>query len=153
MQIHWSGHIGADGRPRLPLKIKGLLQQVDFEAVVDTGFTGFLYMPLLAAIPVGVLLHTTGRVTLADGSEVTVLLAQLEVEVQGDKLPALTMLDIGGGNDVLVGMEFMRNFRRTLQVDGFGSCSLLDRDWLEQTSKKALDSLKDEQPSSSPTAP
>ncbi len=126
----WHGHIGTDGRPRLPLNIKGNVAQLEFEAVIDTGFSGFLYMPILASIPLGVFLESTSRVTLADGSVVTVLLAQFQVEVMGDKRMGRTMLDVGGGNDVLIGMEFMRNFSRVLQVDGMQGVSLIERDAL-----------------------
>jgi clan AA aspartic protease len=136
----WLGKIGEDGRPRLPLKIRGGVNQLDFEAVVDTGFTGFLYMPILASIPLGVLLESTSRVTLADGSEITVLLAQFEVEVMGDKLTGWAMLDMDGGNDVLIGMEFMRNFSRVLHVDGLQNVLLIDRVAYQEQNKKFVDS-------------
>ena len=136
----WLGKIGTDGRPRLPLKISGSVNKLDFEAIIYTGFTGFLYMPILASIPLGVLLESTSRVTLADGSEITVLLAQFEIEVMGDKLTGWAMLDMGGGNDVLIGMEFMRNFGRVLQVDGLQTVVLMDLVAYKDQSKKLADS-------------
>jgi predicted aspartyl protease len=37
-------------------------------ATLDTGFTGFLMLPMMAAFPVGLILHSTIDITLADSS-------------------------------------------------------------------------------------
>ena len=48
---------------------KGQAREVD--AVVDTGFTGFLTLPPALVTELGLPFETTGHATLADGSEVS----------------------------------------------------------------------------------
>jgi len=127
----WLGHLGADGRPRLKLKIIGPNADQEFEAVIDTGFTGFLHMPLLDAIPLGVILQGTAAVNIADGSSVTVLLTTFEVEVDGDKRPGSIMLDMGS-NLVLIGMEFLKIFDRFLTVDVISGPYMIERSKLQK---------------------
>ena len=46
-------------------------QTQDVEAVIDTGFTGFLTMPPGVVVELGLPFVNIGQVTLADGSEAT----------------------------------------------------------------------------------
>ena len=48
---------------------EGQAREVD--AVVDTGFTGFLTLPPALVTELGLPFETTGHATLADGSEVS----------------------------------------------------------------------------------
>ena len=54
MQIQL-GFIDNDGHPRLRIRVRGTNpnQFTDEEALVDTGFTGFLMLPVAKALPRG----------------------------------------------------------------------------------------------------
>ena len=56
----------------VPLTVQGPAGQTqDIEAVIDTGFTGFLTMPSAVVMGLGLPFLNTSQVTLADGSEAT----------------------------------------------------------------------------------
>lgn len=52
------------------LKVRGpARQQQEIEAIIDTGFDGWLSMPPSMIIQLGLVWHRRGRALLADGSE------------------------------------------------------------------------------------
>jgi hypothetical protein len=72
-------------------------------------------MPLLQAFPIGLVLVGTTQVVLADGSTAPKLTAMGALEIGGDRRAGVILLE-PSSSDVLVGMEFLRTFRRTLSV-------------------------------------
>src|SRR3989304_10638960 len=82
----WTGSFGSSGSPELKVKISGMVGGgVDFAAIIDTGFTGFLSMPLVAAFPLGLLLFGTMNLVLADGSTSFRLTAYGSISVEAEK--------------------------------------------------------------------
>src|ERR1039458_1600308 len=77
------GYLDSNGHPRLTVRVSGThpTAHAVIEAMVDTGFTGFLMLPIAQALPLGLALYGTGNYTLADGSSVTNFLAQGPVTV------------------------------------------------------------------------
>lgn len=66
------GVVNAAYEAVITLAVQGLTEQPrEIEAVIDTGFTGFLTVTPALATELGLTLEGTGRATLADGSEVT----------------------------------------------------------------------------------
>lgn len=56
----------------IPLSLHGPAGQAqEVEAVIDTGFTGFMTLPPSLVAQLGLVFMGTGEATLADGSEVT----------------------------------------------------------------------------------
>ena len=54
----------------IPLSVSGPTGQArDIEAIVDTGYDGFLTLPYALVQELGLPFETSGRATLADGSE------------------------------------------------------------------------------------
>jgi hypothetical protein len=77
-------------------------------AIIDTGFTGFLSMPLLQALPLSLVLAATVTVTLADGSTAPKLLVGAKVTLpSGQTTSGLVVLEENPACDVLMGMEFL----------------------------------------------
>ncbi len=65
----WTGSFGSSSSPELKIKISGMVGDgAEFSAIIDTGFTGFLSMPLVDAFPLGLLLFGTMNLVLADCS-------------------------------------------------------------------------------------
>jgi len=98
------------------VKISGpFAQAVEFDAILDTGFTGFICMPLLRALPLGLMLYGTTSVELADGSSSWKLTAKGMAEVEGEKRVGVVVLE-PSANDILLGMAFLRSFQKALFV-------------------------------------
>ncbi len=113
----WTGFFNKNGSPVLKISLYGVTRRVskEFEAIVDTGFTGFLAMPMVEAFPLGLILTGTSRTKLADGSTVTDLTA-LGTAFVGDEEAMGTVSLSSGPGAVLAGMEFLATFAKTLFV-------------------------------------
>lgn len=121
----WTGSFGSSGSPELRIKISGMVGDgVEFAAIIDTGFTGFLSMPLVAAFPLGLLLFGTMNLVLADGSTSFRLTGYGSISVEGEKKAGIIILEPASG-EVLVGMEFLKRFGKTLVVAP-GTVTLVD---------------------------
>lgn len=103
--------------PYLKIGVSGLFleepQQV--EAILDTGFSGCIMLPILRAFPLGLILVGTVNSTLADGKITTDLLASGFITIEGEKHTANFIL--GAGNEILLGMEFLKKVERKLFLD------------------------------------
>jgi hypothetical protein len=127
------GYIDSDNHPRLTIKIIGTGSSIEADALIDTGFTGFLMLPMIQALPLGLVLKGVASYTLADGSKKPMLLAEGTVVVRppsqssGGSAPpgplAITLQEesiLGvvtlGGDEPIVGMEFLRALDKWLLV-------------------------------------
>ena len=86
-------------------------QTVEVEAVLDTGFTGFLTLPTAVVMTLGLPFAGTTRATLSDGSEVGLDVFEATVRWDGQPRPVTVLVAEGG---VLVGMAMLFGFRLTL---------------------------------------
>ena len=65
------GVVNAAYEPMITLALQGPSgQSRDIEAVVDTGFNGFLTLPTVLVSELGLPFISIGRATLADGNEI-----------------------------------------------------------------------------------
>jgi predicted aspartyl protease len=83
--------------------------------MVDTGFSGFLLLPILNAFPIGLLLQGTMPITLADGSTQTKLTCLGSIHFDNAEEIGIIIIE-WQNTDVLVGMEFLRRFGKELRV-------------------------------------
>ena len=86
-----------------------------FPAVIDTGFTGAIQMPLEAAEALGIQPFGTTEQEYSDGRVSAVPLALGRVKL-GAKTKYMLIHIHEEGHDVLVGLEFLREFRKALVV-------------------------------------
>src|SRR5690348_7703158 len=117
------GYIDSDGHPRLSIRIFGPDPNnfSDEDALIDTGFTGFLMLSQAKAFALGIVPSGTGDYTIADGSTVTNFLGTATVTIRPPAhIPAnappleilpetVTGVVVLCGNGALVGMEFIRS--------------------------------------------
>ena len=94
---------------------EGQAQEVD--AVVDTGFTGFLTLPPALVTELALPFETTGHATLADGSEVSFDTYRVTVLWEGQ--PRYVLAD-AADTTPLVGMLFLDMHNLSIQVRNGG---------------------------------
>ena len=113
----WTGFFNSSGSPALKISLCGAAKQVskEFEAIVDTGFTGFLAMSMVEAFPLGLILTGSSKTILADGSATNDLTALGTVVVGNEERVGTILLSAAAGA-ILVGMEFLTAFEKTLFV-------------------------------------
>jgi predicted aspartyl protease len=112
-----NGSYNASGNPTIAIEVSGPLGNLfPFAAMVDTGFSGFLLLPILNAFPIGLLLQGTMPITLADGSTQTKLTCLGSIHFDAAEEIGIIIIE-WQNTDVLVGMEFLRRFKKQLRVD------------------------------------
>ncbi|MCL5011260.1 MAG: hypothetical protein M1127_03610, partial [Patescibacteria group bacterium] len=86
--------------------------------------SGFLSLPLAYAFKVGLILASTASFTLADGSIDHTLLCYGGIKLNGEEQAGL--ISISKGNDVLLGMDFLRKFNKKLHLDCSSNSVMLE---------------------------
>ena len=107
------GYFDKSGNAVIKIVIRGAYQAFsrEFEAIIDTGFTGFISLPLTAAFPLALILFGTTSVTLADNSTAYKLTAFGFAALEGEEAGGIIILEPNGA-EVLVGMDFLRKLKR-----------------------------------------
>ena len=107
-----------NGEPVLEIAVKGALSNVpqQLTCLVDTGFTGFLSIPLVEALPLGLVLSGTTSVTFANGATEYRLTCLGVVEVDALSEAGVIILEMQG-NRAILGMDFLRIFGLELRVE------------------------------------
>jgi predicted aspartyl protease len=139
------------GHAWLKIKVYGLSPTFarEFEAMIDTGFTGFLTLPLIEALPLGLVLSAAEKARLANGTSMDNLVCIGNVDLgNGDVVTGQILL--GTGETPLLGMGFLKACKRMLCImpEGF---VLFDIAWLAETMAAAL--KKATETGSTPTPP
>jgi predicted aspartyl protease len=124
--------------------------------MIDTGFTGFLLMPIMSAFPLGLTLVGTGSYTLADNSTSAKLLALGNVTIGNeDPVPGIIVLEPNQCSPLL-GMDFLRKAERCLSVSVNG-VALIDesvvKNFLETLAAQATPARPNAAPSHEQTPP
>jgi predicted aspartyl protease len=115
------GYLDASGHPHVKVRIWGIAEPFaqEFEAMIDTGFTGFLSMPITAAFPLGITLFGTTSYMLADGSTSPKLLGWGTVALGEERAVGTIVLE-SKSTGLLLGMEFLKKLKKALLVSSKG---------------------------------
>ena len=109
--------IFASGSPAIKISIQGLAKTPKaFTAIIDTGFTGFVQIPFVEALGLGLVLETISTFTLADGSQSSTLMCWGQINCGEKSISGLISLS-HGGQDVLLGTEWLAKTKMELRVD------------------------------------
>ena len=112
------GVVNAAYEPVVTVAVQGPSGQTrEIEAVIDTGFTGFLTLPPGLVSELGLPFLTGNRATLADGSEVT--FPSYGVEVLWDGEPVYIEAD-AADTTPLVGMRLLDRHNLNIDVEDGG---------------------------------
>ena len=96
------GSIHESGSPIMPFYVCGVVHEppgIEYQGIVDTGFTGFIQLPFEEACRLRLPLEGTVTNILADGSTVTCLtaLGQVRIKANGNELgPVVGTIQISG---------------------------------------------------------
>ena len=111
-----TGFLDSSGDPHVEIEVIGVYgKPTKMTCLVDTGFSGFLTIPLLQAFPIGLVLRTTTSVTFANSETENRLTCLGIVRVDGRDETGLILVDSRGGEPIL-GMDFLRKFNFRLTV-------------------------------------
>ena len=134
------GHYDQQGNACLKLHLRGVRHGppgVEFEAIIDTGFTGFIQLLISHAMSLSLPLEGTNVVTLADESKLVMFTAIVEATLLGKMESGVALLSTAS-RSILVGMDFLRRFRRALVVSKVLGVVLMDEGPFEEAQKKIL---------------
>jgi predicted aspartyl protease len=127
------GYLNSAGHPVIRIGVYGVhpdLKQ-EFEVMIDTGFTGFLLMPIMSAFSLGLTLVGTGSYTLADNSTSAKLLALGNITIGNeDPVSGIFVLEPNQCSPLL-GMDFLRKAERCLTVSVNG-VALIDESLVQK---------------------
>ena len=113
------GVVNAAYEPVITLALQGPSGQLrDIEAVVDTGFNGFLTLPTVLVSELGLPFISIGRATLADGNEIAYEIHG--VAVLWDGHPIYVEAD-AADTTPLVGMLLLDGHDLSIQVRNGGA--------------------------------
>ena len=112
----WNGRFDSKGNPCISLSVSGDSgSPLVLEAIIDTGFSGFLMMPVFQALPLGMPPVGTTIASLADGAKIPTMMVYGKVEFAGRSAMGPVILP----NDnvlVLVGLGFLRRFELAMVI-------------------------------------
>ncbi|MYC04689.1 MAG: hypothetical protein F4X61_08685 [Rhodothermaceae bacterium] len=130
------GHYDQEGNACVYVHICGTKHEhpgVKFEGIIDTGFTGFLQLPLSHATVLALPLEGIQKIGLANASTSTMLTVLADVTL-ADKTETGISLVSETSNTILLGMDFLRRFDRVLMISK-GGVVLLDEPFLKESNK------------------
>jgi len=132
-----AGHFDNLGNPCLKFHLCGVAHKepgLEFEGIIDTGFTGFIQLPLQHAFSLKLPLEGTSSYTLADGSQTACLIVLAKTTFAGKMVVGAVSL-APGSQDILVGMGFLRQFKLGM-IMVKNIVVLIDEEELEQIELK-----------------
>lgn len=116
-----TGSLDKAGHPVVKIRVYGIIAEnkVEFDAMIDTGFSGFLMMPLMDALPLALTLFGTSAFTLADGSTQQKLLAFGSIEVGEETVKGVIALE-PNSTGLLLGVDFLRKANKAFILENSG---------------------------------
>ena len=115
------GKVNANREATLWLQVRGPAGQVqEIEAVIDTGFNGFLILPPAVVATLGLIPLTRGRAVLANGREDVFAIYEVTVVWDGQPLT----VEAGALEATLVGMSLLYGQELRMYVVEEGQVSI-----------------------------
>jgi clan AA aspartic protease len=116
-----TGGVTASREAIVRLELRGPRSAVVTDAVIDTGFTDFLSLPLSLVTALGLAYLQTDKVFLADGSEIAVDQYEVTVIWDGQRRDVIAHCLEGSP---LIGMSLLYDHLLTMEVVSGGPVSI-----------------------------
>lgn len=124
----WRGYFNKQKCPALRITVSGSREISECEAVLDTGFTGFLSVPLRQAELAGLEPHATTLMRYADGATLSKHVARGTVKIGQEAKTGLIIIE-PESDELLLGMGFLRLFNRALIVSRLAVALVDEVEW------------------------
>lgn len=112
-----TGYFNSSGDPRIDIEVSNPLKwKSKLACIIDTGFTGFLSIPIVQAFPIGLLLVGTIPITLADGKTQYRLICLGQAHLVNQNKVGIIIIE-PSSKQALLGMDFLKRFNKRLVVD------------------------------------
>jgi clan AA aspartic protease len=117
------GIVNTDCEARLRLRLRGFNGvSVDADALVDTGYSGALSLPIQIASQLGLIPRRGGVVFLADGTSVKYVSFGVDVEWLGTYRPVVAA---AFGDDVVIGMGLLSGHALMIEATVGGAVTIV----------------------------
>ena len=103
------------GSATIRFVIGGSKVRLEFEGIVDTGFTGFVLLPIARAVPLGLEIDGLNSFKSADGAGHQWPTATATAEF-GDLASEGSVVLAFYGEEILVGLTFLETFHQSLII-------------------------------------
>lgn len=100
--------VDSENNVRMEVEVQGLYKSVTYGAIVDTGFTGGLVLPVFIAVDIGLEKAGASTIILADGSMHTLPTFLCKIKIGSILSDVVTIIM---GSDILIGMEALKDHR------------------------------------------
>ena len=123
-----SGYFDDNGNACLNFQLRGTRHDhpVEYQGIIDTGFTGFIHLPISEAIALSLPLAGSTTTTLADDSTIVQLTCFIEATIdQSNTEQGIAIISMTS-NEILLGMEFLRQFNKAIVVSNELGVVLID---------------------------
>ena len=106
-----------NGRIYVDVEVYGVIEDLikPFKARLDTGFDGYLSLPLVDSFSLALILKGTQSYTIADGSEKVNLVCFGNVKC-GEK-SVIVPIDISAKSPILIGAALLKEFGYEITID------------------------------------
>ncbi|HID27118.1 MAG TPA: clan AA aspartic protease [Methanosarcinales archaeon] len=101
------GYVDENDQSILRIKVIGNYADINVDAIVDTGFDGYISLPIHIAVYLGLELYGDIQVELADGSVHQELVFAGKVVFNNETRDVLIILS--RSNDTLIGTKLLKN--------------------------------------------
>ena len=111
------GHYDQHGHACLNVHLCGVKHEppgIEYEVMIDTGFSGFIQIPIIHAIALQLPLQGTQTLVLANGTKASAFTALVSTTLAGKETVGVAVLS--PSETFLVGLDFLRQFDRLLVV-------------------------------------
>ncbi len=117
------GIVNTDCEARLRLRLRGFNgASADVEALIDTGYSGALSLPLQVASQLGLIPRRGGVIFLADGTSVNYVSFGVDVEWYSNYRPIVAS---SFGDDIVIGMGLLSGHALMIEATVGGAVTIV----------------------------
>ncbi|HWI19628.1 MAG TPA: hypothetical protein VNT81_17870, partial [Vicinamibacterales bacterium] len=143
-RINSKGEFDAEGNPTLKIQVSAdeNSKGVSLTAIIDTGFSGFVLLPIQYSLSLGLAPKSTTAMKLADDHLCIGILANAYVRLDDANGRQGVVTLERNCNEVLIGMDFLRQFGLALSIFTKQILLLQEATLIKMLEKETADTAK-----------